>query len=87
MTTEEMLENIKKYYDSELQSVERVFNFNTYDSSWDEDFKSCVVTNAIQRCLGIALFVQSLGITYEEITPLYENVRKDLEKYHWEREE
>lgn len=87
MTTEEMLENIKKYYDSELQSVERVFNSNVHDSFWYEDLKSCIVPNAIQRCLGIALFVQSLGITYEEITPLFENVRKDLEKYHWESEE
>ena len=39
------------------------------------------VDKAIQRCLGIAQFVQTCpnGLKYEEIEPLYEKTRHELE--------
>ena len=41
-----------------------------------------VINNAIQRCLGIALFAQTLddNISYEDIDKEYEVIRKKLEK-------
>ena len=43
--------------------------------------RSECVWNAIQRCLGIAEFVQTCpnGLKYEEIEPLYEKVKVELE--------
>lgn len=40
-----------------------------------------VINNAIQRCLGVALFAQTLDtdISYEDINEEYEVIRKKLE--------
>ena len=39
-----------------------------------------VVRNAIDRCLGVALFVQYLGMDYEDSNREYEIVKEKLEK-------
>jgi hypothetical protein len=41
--------------------------------------KICVQLT-IHRCLGVAQFVQSCGVIYEEITPRYDEIREKLEK-------
>ena len=60
----------------DFRQVKNLFN-NKPD--WFNPLES--VDKAIQRCLGIAYFVQMCpnGLKYEEIEPLYEEVRIKLE--------
>jgi len=37
-----------------------------------------IVDSALSRCLGVALFVQSLDVSYEEINKHYEKFRQAM---------
>ena len=68
----EMLTKVEKYYESEIRDVKRVLD--TFDNEK-------VINGVIQRCLGVAFFVQEFDIPYipyNEVNDLYENVRKEL---------
>lgn len=63
-------------YELEFRRLKNLFN-NKPD--WINPLES--VNNTIQRCLGIAQFVQTCpnGLKYEDIEPLFEEVRIKLE--------
>ncbi len=72
-----MKEALTKYFEEERERVERLF-----------EEKPCwmgspyeVVHNALQRCLGVAQFVQTCPnrISFGEVEPLYTNLKKSLE--------
>ena len=39
-----------------------------------------VVDNAINRCLGVALFIQFIGVSYEDADIVYEEAKAKLEE-------
>ena len=64
-------------YEDEVNSTRHLlFELKPY---WARPRES--VENAIQRCLGIAQFVQTCpnSLKYEEFEPLYEKTRRELE--------
>lgn len=66
-----MIELIKEYFEREFEDVERVITKKVFWAKPSE-----VKFNAIQRCLGVAMFAQSIeGITYEMVEPLFEDVK------------
>ena len=69
------INDVKKYYDNELKDVERLLGDNA--PAWAKPKE--VVTNSIQRCLGVAEFAQTVGLTYEEVTKCYIETRNKLE--------
>lgn len=34
-----------------------------------------VINNSIQRCLGVALFIQYLGVTYDDVDKIFEEFK------------
>ena len=68
MTT---LEKVKEYYDNEIRDIERSITMPLYEPKK-------LVECSIQRCLGVAFFVQELGEPYDKVGDLYEEVRNKL---------
>ena len=69
-----MLEKIREYYEMEYRDTAR-----SIEKSWCTDEKMAV-WYAIQRCLGVAQFVQIAGVSFEEIETLYDDIKEKLEK-------
>ena len=67
-----MIEKIKKFYESEYNSTVNWINSKYCNNRKD---KAAAVNNVLQRCLGVAFFVQSLEVSFKEIDPLYEEYR------------
>lgn len=75
-----MLEKVIKYFDKEYKEVkEYVENKNTC-FPLDKKGKRLTVDHAVARCLGVAMFVQECGVTYDEIAPHFDKVRIKLLK-------
>lgn len=70
-----MKEAVIIMYEQEVHRTRRAINYPELFN------RSECVQNAIQRCLGIAEFVQTCpnDLKYEEIEPLYEKVKAELE--------
>lgn len=68
MTT---LEKVKEYYDNEIRDIERSITMPLYKPDK-------LVECSIQRCLGVAFFVQYLGEPFDKVDELYEEVRNKL---------
>ena len=69
----ELINNLIRYYEDEYRLAK-----NAMDCKF---FKPAeIVRNAIDRCLGVALFVQYLGMDYEDSNKEYEIVKEKLEK-------
>ena len=73
------MNKVKAFFESELQNVEHVNN-SDYCGKWISH--KDVVDNAIVRCLGVTMFVQTIGVSYEEVAPLYDEYKAKLEKYY-----
>lgn len=75
------LELVKKYLEDEYKSIIKQFRrIDKGDSIWSEKAKSMLVNQTISRGLGAVMFAQGLeGIEFEDIDPLYEKYKKDLE--------
>lgn len=72
-----MIEKITEFFDMELRQTERWLK-----SEWckTDKEKRDSVWYATQRCLGVAQFVQTAcDVSFEDIEPIYEKVKKDLE--------
>lgn len=78
MTPTNVLEKVKTFYESEYKDTQNALERKSFWCHSDED-KRQLVFNSIQRCLGVAQFVQSLGVSYEELT-VYEEYRDKLKK-------
>lgn len=76
MTTEKILELVKDYYEMEYKDVQLVIARNRGMASMVDKY---LVNSTLQRCLGIALFVQSMDVSYEDINKLYEEYREKIE--------
>lgn len=70
---ENLKEQYKKYLDKEYKDAQRAID-NPYLS------KKEVINNTIDRCLGVALFVQYLGLSYDDSDYFYEITRTKLEE-------
>lgn len=68
-----MLEKVREYYEMEYRDTVRAL-----EKSWVTD-KKMAVWYAIQRCLGVAQFVQIAGVSFEEIDALYDEFKEKLE--------
>ena len=68
-----MLEKLKEYFEMEYKETKELLEKKP---SWCQPKE--VVSNSIQRCLGVAQFVQSVGVKYEDLD-CYEEIREKLE--------
>ena len=72
MTDKEILEIVQAFYESEYRDLARLIESKP---NWFNPKESA--TYAIQRCLGVAQFVQLLGVKYEDLK-CYEEIRGRL---------
>lgn len=68
-----MLEQVKKFFNQEYEDTKQLLERKP---SWCKPREA--VYNSIQRCLGVAQFVQYVGVEYEDLS-CYEEVREKLE--------
>lgn len=71
-----MLEKVKEFFEQEYKDTERLL-IREDRPFWAEP-KECV-DKAIQRCLGVAQFVQHCDVKYEDLG-CYEEIRERFEK-------
>ena len=64
---------MNEYFEKEYQDVKQILA-DKYN--WVTSEKE-LVNNAIQRCLGVAIFVQNCGVSYQE-TLVYESYKEKL---------
>ena len=76
-----ILKKVDDFYKTEIKSVKNTLDNNFYRFKPKE-----IINNAIQRCLGVAFFVQSLDVSYDEIDTLYEAVKTQLNDLLKEKE-
>ena len=69
-----MLDKIRAFFEMEYTSTEKFVK-----SSYAKGYEKMTIEKTISRCLGVAQFVQSIGVSYEDIYPLYEDYKKKLE--------
>lgn len=79
-----MLEKAFNYITKEYTEMKEWFENPNVTLS--DNMKRISVDRAIARCLGVAMFVQDCGVTYEELNPHFEETKLKLMKL-LEREE
>lgn len=70
-----MINTVKEFFDSEYRDTVRLLENKP---SWVTSEKE-VVFNSIQRCLGVAQFVQLVGVKYEDLE-FYDEFREKMMK-------
>lgn len=69
-----MLEKVKEYFEREyidaVRAIERKYNWGTPKS---------FVERAITDCLAVAMFAQTIGVSFEEVDSLYNEYKAKLE--------
>lgn len=75
MTVEEIKGEVVKYFNREYQDT-MYYLTNPYDNKHVSANEAIKCT--LDRCMGVALFAQRLGVPYEFIDKEYENLKKDL---------
>lgn len=78
MTPTDVLEKVKTYYESEYEETKSILEKKPFWVQTRSDERQ-LIFNSIQRCLGVAQFVQSLDVPYEELK-VYDEYREKLEK-------
>lgn len=78
LAVEDLVQQLGVFYEKETKELAQLVDVQTRPS-WLNDPKQAV-ENSIQRCLGVAEFVQYLGVPYETVNPMHEVTRKKLEK-------
>lgn len=78
MTTEKILELVEDYFKMEYKEIQLVAE--RWRMLNDTEYLDFHVNSTLQRCLGVALFVQSMDVPYEDVNKLYEEYRKKIEK-------
>ncbi len=73
-----MMDKVKAFFESELKSVARA---DAHGYEWVD--RETVVSSALSRCLGVTFFVQSLGVDYAEVAPLYDEYKAKIEQYRY----
>ena len=72
-----MLDKAIKYFQKEYEEIEK--DISKLEPYWTT-YKQKIIENTIHRCLGVALFVQEMGVEFEDVNPYYEEIREKLEK-------
>ena len=74
-----MLEAIKKYFDYELNGLRVIARFHPHpEETWlAKDF---VKQSTLSRGMGVILFAQLNGETYEEVAKLYDEFKEEVEQ-------
>ena len=73
ITKEQLISTITYWYEKELTNCERSLKTNDRaQANWIDHY--------IKECLGVAFFVQELDLPFDEINPIYENIRERFEK-------
>ena len=75
MSHEEILNQAKLFFEEEYDDTENCIKRN-YSWNTPKEF----VDGSVKRCLGVAQFVQHLGVAYEDINPIYMDYKEKLEK-------
>lgn len=68
-----MLDKIKAFFEMEYNSTAKFLK-----TPYSKGYEEMIVGRTIFRCLGVAEFVQDIGVSYEDISPLYETYKKKL---------
>lgn len=69
-----MLNKIKDFFEEEYTSTARYLK-----SPYVKGRERMVVDKTISRCLGVVQFVQNIGVSYDDVNPVYEIYKKKLE--------
>ena len=72
MTT---LEKAIKFFDNEYKELKR-----DLERADPLEHRAFYTNNAVQRCLGVAFFAQNLDVSFEEISPHYNEIRTKINK-------
>lgn len=79
----ELEQKYQEYLDNEFISARRAVCRNLYSSintpRQTKEFNKEIVRNAIDRCLGVCLFIQTLNAPYNSVAPVYEETKEKLE--------
>lgn len=67
-----ILDEVKKFYDDEYKSIKDCIEFRFLNPN-------DMIDTSIDMCLGVAQFVQYIGVSYEEITEIYDKQKARLE--------
>lgn len=70
-----MLEKIKEYFETEYKDT---VNSIGAHYRWIEPSK--IISQTLDRCFGVAMFAQTIGVKYEDIAILYNEYKEKLEK-------
>lgn len=73
MRATKLINHLTKYYEDEYNQAVTAIESKYFKPSE-------IVDNAITRCLGVALFVQYLGMDFEDSDREYVTVKEKLEK-------
>ena len=69
-----MLEKVREYFERQyidtVRAIERKYDWGTPKS---------FVERAITDCLAVAMFSQTIGVSFEEVDPLYNEYKAKLE--------
>lgn len=71
----EVIKEMNNYFEKEYQETKTLLENKP---NWITSEKE-VVNNAIQRCLGVSMFAQQLGVAYQE-TLVYEYYQKKIQE-------
>lgn len=78
MTVEKILELVEDYYKMEYRDIQRIAERHRRLNA--TEYLEFQVNAVLHRCLGVALFVQSMDIPYDDIGKLYDNYREKIKK-------
>ena len=62
MSDKEILTKVQEYFENEYNEVLKLMDRKPFWFSLKES-----VDNAVQRCLGVAMFVQNIGVKYDDL--------------------
>lgn len=69
---EKILEKAIEFFNSEYEETESYIKGKVFSPT------EKIIEDSIQRCLGVAFFVQALDVSYKDIEPHYQEIRTKL---------
>jgi len=72
----DIMVKVSDYFNMEYVNAKRAIERNNILDTTSLNMN--IVDSALSRCLGVALFVQSLDVSYEEINKHYEKFRQAM---------
>ena len=72
-----MLEKVKEYFENEYKQAEEILTRKDRPF-WAKPKQIC--ENTLIRYLGVVMFVQSVGVSYSDVSDLYDEFEKKLKR-------